>query len=391
MMVINIRKSWGYILLLFIILNSGSILSKISPFDKIFFALSVFLFIFLSFYLNKIIFEKKLFYYCFVLFILSVSSFIINFDFYSYLTYINFNISIFLAYYVFLLLKIDEIVSFLISFILILALSSLVGYYLSDYMGFLKYNFEFRDQLYNYYWFYGGIDGVDFRNFSIFVEPGVFQIYLVFVLILLIFFRKRIGIKYYLTLFFIFLAIFTTKSTSGYILAILFMGILFFRLSNSFYWKILSLPISFIVIYYFSLLFQVKDNLNDKLYGSQQLSFLTRMQSTEADLSIFSSNWFSGVGFGNYLTEMQMKGYYVDAATNTYTQILAIFGVFSLIVLLLPVFILIGKKSKELIYILTVILFLLFSYYNQPFVLYPFLYFSIMALFLFGYKLKEYS
>ena len=90
------------------------------------------------------------------------------------------------------------------------------------------------------------------------------------------------------------------------------------------------------------------------------------------------------MGFGNYISEIERNGYYIDAATNTYTQILAILGLPSLILLVSPIIIMLKRDYNQPLFLLVVVSFLLIVYYNQPFVLYPFLYFSIMAFYVIG-------
>lgn len=384
MLQLNYRKLLGSSSIFIMIINSGSILSKVEPFDKFFIFSSLAILLFSLFFLNKKIFNNNFFYYVMLFLFFSTSSFIVNFDFSSFFSYIYFNVNILLAYNIILLLKTDEIVDYYLSFMKYLAILSLFGFFFQDYLGFLKYNFEFRDQLYNYYWFYGGIDGVDFRNFSIFVEPGLFQIYLIFAIILMIFFKNEKSYKFYSILFIFFFCVFTTKSTSGYVLAALCFAALIIKSSKNIYLKFFSIPFSILSTYVFIYLFDIKSNLENKIYGDQQLSFLTRMKSTEADLTVFFSNPVTGVGFGNYISEIERNGYYIDAATNTYTQILAILGLPSLILLVSPIIIMLKRNYNQSLFIIIVVMFLLIVYYNQPFVLYPFLYFSIMAFYVIG-------
>lgn len=384
MLKLNYRKLLGSSLVFLMIMNSGSILSKVEPFDKFFIISSLIFLLFTLIFLNKKIFNNNFFYYVLLFLFFSISSLIVNFDLSSFFNYMYFNINILLAYNIILLLKTDEIVDSYLSFMKYLAILSLLGFFFQDYLEFLKYNFEFRDQLYNYYWFYGGIEGVDFRNFSIFVEPGLFQVYLIFAIILMIFFKNEKNYKFYLILFIFFFCVFTTKSTSGYILAALCFAALIVKASKNIYLKFLSIPFAILSTYIFIYLFDMKSNLEDKIYGDQQLSFLTRMKSTEADLTVFFNNPVSGVGFGNYISEIERNGYYIDAATNTYTQILATLGLPSLILLVSPIIIMLKRDYNQPLFLLVVVSFLLIVYYNQPFVLYPFLYFSIMAFYVIG-------
>lgn len=254
-------------------------------------------------------------------------------------------------------------------------MTSLLGFYFPNLFNFLNSKIFFRDQLYNFFWFFGSIDNVEYRNFSIFIEPGLYQVFLSFALLLLIF-KNRYK---YLYIFFISWALFTTSSTSGYLILIIYICI--YMISSRLYVKLFLLPVLLSFLYFFYSM--VYENVNDKFFGLQKESSLQRIISTKADLNVFYDNPILGVGFGNYISEIERRGIYLDSATNTYTQILAIMGIFNFGIILYFVFIIFRNSIKNPFLIIAFLAFLILAYSSQPFILYPFLYFSIFYLIFF--------
>lgn len=314
-----------------------------------------------------------------------VLCFILNQDFTAWLTYLYMLLAVFLGLSLSKILSIEEIVKYYTAIVLFLSFTSLLGFYgvLENVLSFLKYSFVFRDQDYSYYLFYGQIQGIDDRNFSLFVEPGLFQIHLIFGLIFLIYRFGQNDKYYFLKIFIILWAVYTTKSTTAYILVFMLFTYASLKFGKHVIAKIFYILIGSMVSVYLISLAEFQDNINGKFSGAQSASYLARAESTNADLVLFKDNLITGVGFGNYISKMADQGFYIDTATNTFTQIAAILGLFP-IILISGVLLLFGLEKKvgfgfKLMYVVSLII----CFSVQPFLLYPFFYLLIFLTFRF--------
>lgn len=382
------RKLIGFIYLLWIILISGGVLFKIEPFNKISILITVFLCFFSSVYLNKkiIFFYQKEFLFA-LLMLLSIGlCVLLNQDFSAWLTYFYMILCIFLGLTLSKILSIHEIIKYYNDIVLFLAIVSLFGFYgLLEYvLAPFKYSFVFRDQDYSYYLFYGQIAGSENRNFSLFVEPGLYQIYLIFSLIFLIYKFDKMD-SYYLTkIIIISWAIYTTKSTTAYILVFLIFSYVFLKSGKNLLTKGMYVIIGAIIGIYLINIVGFQENINDKFSGSQATSYLARVESTNIDLILFKDNFITGVGFGNYLSKITSQGFFIDTATNTFTQIAAILGVFPLIWIIGVLVIFFLQKGMKISFRLLYIISILTCFSVQPFVLYPFFYLLIFLTYRFN-------
>lgn len=125
------------------------------------------------------------------------------------------------------------------------------------------------------------------RNQGLFWEPGVLQIFLNFLLFLIAFVYKRKGLLYWLTI----LAIFTTFSTTGFV--VMFLQLLMSMLKEV-RKNIIFLPFGllFIILVYFI----TSANISDKISGDGQFSFQARFFDLVQPMYMAYENPFTGVG-----------------------------------------------------------------------------------------------
>lgn len=380
---INLNNAICFFNILIVILLSGSLLSKIEPYALILNVISILFLTINILKINKDLLRNKIVLYIISFVLLLLSSMIVNFDYSAIVNYISISLMIILAGTIVILNDIDKIEKYYLDLILFLSFFSLIGYYFIDYFSFIKFELYFRDQLYNFYWLYGYIEGVDYRNFSIFIEPGLYQIYLSFAILIMIL-RKSNKYWYYFLLFF---SLVTTNSTTGYILGlILFFGLLLSLIKNI-NLKVILLPCIVGVLLVIDTFLGVYENIDKKLNGVEKKSALDRLLSTKIDWEIFLENPILGVGLGKYINNMEGKGYYIEAATNTFTQILAILGICFFILFLYIILSTIFRLNMLNRFL--IIMFFTLSYSSQPVLQYPFFYFSIFYLCYFSMYNKD--
>jgi hypothetical protein len=188
------------------------------------------------------------------------------------------------------------------------------------------------------------------RNISIFREPGVFVIYLLFGIIIEFFYNKILN-KKYLIVFLI--AVISTVSTSGIgILLLLLVGYMFkvnkFKIYLFVSTVLILSIISLIALPDFSFLLFSKMDTD----SSDYVSTLARLSSFSVPFYIFLNNPVTGVGLSNFVTlysiySVELFGVFIDpesASTNTIINTFAIFGFFYGGLILLSFF----KISKRL-------------------------------------------
>lgn len=175
------------------------------------------------------------------------------------------------------------------------------------------------------------------RNMGIFWEPGAFQAFLNIGLIQILFAKKRRNrfIKSLILL----IAIYTTFSTTGYIVSVLILCAYAFKNRDvkDRGWQLLFISAFILVIltspFYVS-------NLSNKFspQSGRSLSYETRVNSTLLDLMLMTKNPVIGVGLGAYMQEFDdisnMLNKYADSAPNTFTQLGAMFGALFLSIIL---------------------------------------------------------
>lgn len=171
------------------------------------------------------------------------------------------------------------------------------------------------------------------RNTSIFREPGVYMIYLLFGIIIEFFFKGVPNRKYLITYI---ITLITTFSTSGIaVLGILAIGYMF--KVNKF--KVYLFVSAFIGIIAVSLV--AIPGLSEQFFSklsadsSDYASTLARLSSFSVPFLIFLNNPLFGAGLSNFvnlysLYSIQLFGIFIDpesASTNTIVNTFAIFGI----------------------------------------------------------------
>jgi hypothetical protein len=158
------------------------------------------------------------------------------------------------------------------------------------------------------------------RNWGPFWEPGVFQIYLIVALMLVLFYNKKVDNGKVL-LFSI--TILTTFSTSGYIsLAILYIAYVISSNTGKKPIKIvivIGIIITFSIIYFTPDFYQLLFGKFDK-NSSSSISFISRWYSILGNISVFSKSPIYGVGPNNaniYLNEYLISKWVFSDISNT--------------------------------------------------------------------------
>ena len=176
--------------------------------------------------------------------------------------------------------------------------------------------------------------GIQYRNYSIFSEPGVFQIFINIALILELFFKKNNEVNRKRVLIFL-IALISTFSTAGIICGIGVMG-------NYMLWKsgnkdvkkytlkalVFLIIIGFIVISFNEEISKTFGGMIGKFSGDE--SVLSRMGSLWAYLEAWLNKPVFGWGYegGTYEVGRLFLSQYTEHNTNTIFTNLTIYGVF---------------------------------------------------------------
>lgn len=323
--------------------------------------------------------------YMAALFLLMICSMLANSDTASFLTYARLLVVVVLAMCTVRLVGVARFLSLCVFSVAFLSLVSLVLYYSEALVSFssLFPSFSSNEISYRNAFLYSEIEGVERRNSGVFIEPGLFQVYLNFCLGLLLLGVVRARGANVLILVFL-ASIFSTSSTTGFIVATAFLVLSIWgpsgRLSGGGAVKYLILLAALVFVGSSD---YVTSNVADKFTNDVNMSFLTRLNSTVIDLIAISENPYFGIGAGEYLNFVSYydgRGLVVDAATNTFTQLSAYVGlVFSLAVVVRGgafFFGIVKSRSARVAFLVWYVL----SFATEPFVLFPFFYtFSFLS------------
>lgn len=183
-------------------------------------------------------------------------------------------------------------------------------------------------------WLYR-LDG-SVRNTGIFWEPGAFQVFLNLALIFVLFdleINKKLKL---LSATALTLAVYTTYSTTGYIvLFLIFVAyLLAYHANNLSLSNIAIIIIGILIIILLFYIFVVQNPvISDKLNIEETLgnSFQSRINGLDLDLDLIKSSPITGVGSANYQKyQAEQPGYYDrvtrSTTSSTYTSIGAVFG-----------------------------------------------------------------
>lgn len=388
----TIRESdVGKISLAWIMLTSGTVLPVIQENIRITLGVSVLMFLTQLVFLFRRVGQGKialgLALYLVICLIVTISA-IANSDFSSALTYVRLMLAIGIACGCAALIDRSEGVRFFVNFVALVSLFSLLFFYgelverYSLYFNVLTLN---KTQYYNSF-AYVQLIGIEPRNVGIYIEPGLFQIYLNLAIFAILYAPGSFKYKY-LKLAVIVLALVSTGSTSGYIVGVLIVSAIAFKNKSGRFKHLQSI---FQALFVTAIVFFVvssstfTDNIESKFSGNAQASWLSRKNSTLADLDMIGESPLVGVGAGNYLGKLDTfsaYGYKMDAAANTYTQLTALLGVpFILIIGLFQLKSLVRIKQRWIVGFVLAAVWVL-SFVAQPFVLYPFFYLPVFLSF----------
>ena len=237
----------------------------------------------------------------------------------------------------------------------------------------------FYDNTYVNAFIYLSLYMLEHRNLGIFIEPGLYQIYLNMALFILLYSGRKFRYKYIVVIVLL-VALYSTKSTTGYIMGLLIISgqVFHTNLSNK---NILS-PVFKGVVVVLAVALVLKSeffsgNIEEKFYGDQSMSYGYRVNAFLVDYLIISENPLTGAGVGNYKEALETSVLAIDASANTFSQLGAHVGLpFVLLILWrVGVFVFrlklgfVGKTIFAVVYIV--------SFSIQPFVLYPLFYLPV--------------
>lgn len=236
------------------------------------------------------------------------------------------------------------------------------------------------------------------RLLSVFWEPGVYGSILIIAQFGELFINKKPRLIF---LFVFILSSILTFSTATYLLlGLLYIAYLFKLIKNKKTEVILFIFFAMIVLIgfiYINQIFEILAKLLPKVFskivdGDQ--SFLTRLQSPIYFIQLFLQRPFIGYG-GKTAYELYMLTVpsHIDAGTSTYGYVLASFGLFGIIYILLPIIsILFSKRFSIPVKILLLLLFIgLSNKENQIEIMFIniFLFFFISEAFIRNKKIEE--
>ena len=319
-------------------------------------------------------------YFLLLTFVVMLST-IANADLSSLLTYARLILMLLLSMAVALALDKEKILSVFVKTVVVIAAFSVLFFYtgLVEQYAWMFPVIEFNDNNYVNAFVYLHFNSVEPRNFGIFIEPGLYQIYLNMALFVLVYAKKPIRYRY-VWIGVLLAALFSTNSTTGFILAlVIFAGYAFINERNKY--KAVLVPVRIAIV--FILIGLVvgseffTENIKEKFLFANRLSFMTRLNSTLIDLELVIRNPFFGVGVGNYESNIRAYdavGLVIDAATNTFSQLAALIGLpFIVIVVVGSCYFIaalkIGRMQKFVLGLMYVVFFS-----TEPFILYPLFY-----------------
>ena len=183
--------------------------------------------------------------------------------------------------------------------------------------------------------------GITRRNFGIFREPGVYGVFLIFALVILLFDNLKYKYKYFkiISIIIVLLTIYTTYSTTTIIAAIGVLMTKFFTVKCPLAVKILrfillAACIAFAVVVVFFPEELKKSEVLFKIFGKFNFkngSFSSRYFDTISTLCAFLANPLFGVGFGGLHTHIEAIASAFNAPTNgginSILQVFAVHGI----------------------------------------------------------------
>ena len=183
-----------------------------------------------------------------------------------------------------------------------------------------------------FFYFYQGIDHWNFRNAGIFWEAGAYQVFLSMALIFEVYFLRRSMLRVGC----LFAAIATTISSVG-IMVLLIVGTVLLFLQRS----LVKYPIFILLALWVWFSGIIDTFILVKFYGDN-ISGIDRLAGQMADLQLFSTDPFIGVGMNAYNERFKDVAYSFGAikptSSNSFTGMLALNGALYSLVFFLPMF-----------------------------------------------------
>lgn len=208
------------------------------------------------------------------------------------------------------------------------------------------------------------------RNYGIFREPGVFQMYISIALIFLIYYSNEFSLKKFVVLI---LSIILTFSTTGYIA--LFAIICLYFINNRTKYTISSKNKLLVIIFMLVGIAYVTTKTDllssegmvfDKLSNTERHTTLARMSSVTSNIKMWEESPLLGVGLQKAedlfpILSLKDYGFASQHNTNTFLAELATFGLFYFLLFFFGIIFIskyIGLKTTERCLIFTVLLIL---------------------------------
>lgn len=288
---------------------------------------------------NKDLLKKNKSSLAFILLLfLVITSFVVNFKTSTISSNLKFILVLIFSYLFVLQINFKTFQKYFSKTLKIISIVSFIGYFIINFTSISILLPTFTNvndvEYYNGFIFFAiksfgayGNDGLE-RNIGAFWEPGLFATYLL-VGIVLELWNNEASKKNNILIFL--LALFTTKSTFGYLMLLPIIVIFF---SERIYSKRLLVFLNIFIILgtifitknYSEFVLKLND-LNPKLFGKlieESASVSERIESPEINLKIFNSNPIFGSGIGN--TEKIFTTLTDSSQTSTSTYFLAAFG-----------------------------------------------------------------
>lgn len=213
-------------------------------------------------------------------------------------------------------------------------------------------------------YFYQGVESWNYRNAGLFWEGGAYSAFLCLALLSSLYIKfpaKRI--------FIILITIFTTGSTTGIAAStLILLASKRFAVKHKFYSIVFLLTTLPFVL-------DIVENIFIVKFAEENISYLDRSIGIVSDLMIFIANPMFGSGFSKYNQVFQdianSLGAFAPTSSNSFTGILAVFGILYAILVFAPIIFLFYKlghgRLRSLLNIVGVVL----IYSSQGLVYFP--------------------
>ena len=213
-------------------------------------------------------------------------------------------------------------------------------------------------------YFYQGVDSWNYRNAGLFWEGGAYASFLFFALLISLHLRSTAS-----KILVILMAILSTGSTIGIASSIVIL-IASDRLGIK--QKLYSILLFLCLI---PMSFDIFVDIFISKFDENNISYLDRSIGMIADLILFMSSPFFGLGFSEYNSRFpnvaNSLGAFSPTSTNSFTGMLAVFGFFYTILVFLPILLFLSKQSMSGIQAVAVTLSVIMIYSSQGLVNFP--------------------